>query len=274
MIPLKLTDENGTTFGVERVKNRQRVSTKEYFLEIVEGNIPDHNFIAKFGHDATTTTSTIEVWDGSIAYPYATSEETLYLSSTVEADNQSYEIQGLDGDWNPQTAVVTAAGPTGQDSVALPGTWIRVFRIKNVGSTDNAGTIYVSTDADTSDTAGVPATPATQTRAQVSVGFNQTLMAIWAVPRNNTAYLTSMYASSADPTPGGSPLRSDIGLWVRPFGGVFQIKKLFSIETGSTTQVFYDFPLRIEAKSDVRITSISNATAKVSAGFDAWYEKD
>jgi hypothetical protein len=273
MIPVQLKDSAGGTFGVDRVGNRLSVNVKPYYDLIAEGLVSEHSFISKFGHDSAGDTSNhIEVWDGSIAYPYPASAETLYLSSTSEADDQTYEIQGLDENWNPQTVEVTAAGPTGQDSVPLGGSWIRVFRIKNIGTTDNAGTIHVSTDSDTSDTGGAPATPATQSRAQVSVGFNQTLMAIWAVPNNKTAYLTNLYASAAQASPGATQLRCEVALWVRPFGGVFQIKKLFSLQSGATTQLKYDFPLEIAAKSDVRITSLSSAAADVSAGFDAWYE--
>jgi len=164
-----------------------------------------------------------------------------------------------------QTTSVTCTGFAG---VTLPGTWIRTFRIKNTGTTNNAGIIYLSTDSDTTGD-GVP-DPVTLIRAQVSVGKNQTLMAIWSVPNDFTAYLTNFYASAAATT----VKTSEITLWVRPFGGVFQVKKIFSINSGTMAQLHYDFPLKILEKSDVRITANSNATSSVSAGFDAWYEKD
>jgi hypothetical protein len=274
MIPVQLKDSAGGTFGVDRVGNRLSVNVKPYRDMIVEGLVPDHSFVSKFGHDSAGDTSNhIEVWDGSIAYPYPSSAETLYLSSTSEADDQTYEIHGLDENWNFKTVEATAAGPSGQDSVQISGSWIRVFRIKNIGTTDNAGTIHVSTDSDTSDSGGAPATPATQSRAQITAGFNQTLMAIWSVPNNATAYITNFYASAAQASPGATQLRCEVALWARPFGGVFQIKKMFSLQSGATTQLMYDFPLKVPAKSDIRITSLSSAASDVSAGFDAWYEE-
>jgi hypothetical protein len=271
MLPVQLKDSEGGTFGVDRVGNRLSVNVKPYYDMIVEGLIPEHTYISKFGHDSAGDTSNhIEVWDGSIAYPYPSSAETLYLSSSAAGDDQTYEIQGLDQNWNLITVQATA---NGQNSVQIPSSWIRTFRVKNIGSTDNAGTVYVSTDSDTSDTAGAPATPATQTRAQITVGFNQTLMATWSVPANRTAYLTNLYASAAQASPGATQLRCEVALWVRPFGGVFQIKKMFSLQSGATAQLKYDFPLKIDAKSDVRITSLSSAASDVSAGFDAWYEE-
>ncbi len=265
MIPLKLQDENGTTFGVERVLNRQRVSVQSYFSEIAEGNISNHNYISKFGFDDAVDSTHQEVWTGSRVYPYMTTASTLYLSSSNTNDNQPYKIQGLDSNWRLQTVTVTANGFL---PITLPGTWIRVFRVKNIGITDNAGIIYVSLDADPGGD-GIPDTIATDSKAEIAVGRNQTLMAMWPVPLNNTAYITNFYASCAHAT----AKIGEIGLWVRPFSGVFQIKKIISINSGKTATIKYDFPLKVESKSDIKITAKSATTLTVSAGFDVWYKE-
>lgn len=260
----KLIDIGGTPFGFKMAGGKPRISSTPYLYDITEGNVPGHKFISKFGHDSAAENSTIEVWDGSAVYTYASSAEALYVSSSDDGDGQIYEVHGLDADWNIQIVRVTANGFA---SVALSGTWMRVFRVKNLGTTDNAGIIYVSTDADAGGD-GVPDV-ATGIRAQVSVGMNQTLMAIWSTPACCTAYLTNLYASAAAAT----SKTIEIGLWARPFGGVFQIKKLFSINSGTTAQLHYDFPLEIAPKSDVRITANASGASSVSAGFDAWYEE-
>ena len=264
MLPLKLLDENGTTFGVERIQNRQRVSTKSYFTEISEGNISDHKFVSKFGFDDDVDTTHQEVWTGSRVYPYITTASTLYLSSSAAGDTQPYEIQGLDERWDEKTVTVTASGFS---SIALPGTWMRIFRIKNMGVTNNAGIIYVSLDNDAQGD-GIPDTLATDSKGEIAVGRNQTLMTMWAVPRNYTAYITNFYASCSHAT----AKTGEIVLWVRPYGGVFQTKKILSINSGQTATIKYDFPLKVEAKSDIRITAKSASALTVSAGFDAWYE--
>ena len=261
----KLVDENDNAFGFKMISGKPRVSMSPYFIDIAEGNVPDHGFVSKFGYDPDTSASDIEVWDGSVAYNYAAAAETLYLSSSDNNDDQVYEIQGLDANWEPQTTTVTCTGFAGS---VLPGTWIRTFRIKNLGATNNAGIIYLSTDTDTTGD-GIP-NPLTTVRAQISVGRNQTLMAIWSVPNDYTAYLTSFYATAAATT----TKTTQMVLWVRPYGGVFQVKKIFSINSGSSADLRYDFPLKIEERSDVRITANSSATSQVAAGFDAWYEKD
>ena len=261
----KLIDSDGNAFGLRLISGKPRVSSQSYLYDITEGNVPNHHFVSKFGYDPDATTSTIEVWSGSVAYNYAASAETLYLSSTNNADNQVYEIQGLDAKWNMQTATVKCSGFT---SALVPGTWIRTNRIKNLGATNNAGIIYLSTDSDTTGD-GIP-NPITTVRAQIGVGYNQTLMAIWSVPNDYTAFITSLYASASAAT----SKTIDIGLWVRPYGGVFQIKKLFSIQSGSTVQLVYDFPLKVKERSDIRVTANASGASAVSAGFDAWYEKE
>ncbi len=265
MIPLKLIDDKDTMFGVERIKNRQRVSTKSYYTEMAEENISGHKTISKFGFDDDVDSSHQEVWTGSRAYPYMSTASVLYLSSSNTNDDQPYEVQGLDGDWRPSTIRVTANGFL---PITLPGTWIRIFRVKNIGVTDNAGIIYIHLDADPGGD-GVPDTIATDSKAEIAVGRNQTLMTMWPVPLNNTAFITQFYASCAHAT----AKIGEIGLWVRPFGGVFQIKKIISINSGRTATIKYDFPLKVESKSDIRVTAKSATALTVSAGFDVWYEE-
>ncbi len=267
MIPVaaRLVDKDGAIHGLDFIEDMQIVVSFPKAEAIAEGKYPHHKFISKFGHDSAAENATIEVWDGSFAYSYLSSATTLYLSSSDTNDDQVYEVFGLDADWEEQMVQVTANGFV---SVVLSSTWIRVFRVRNLGTTDNAGIIYVSTDND----AGGDGVPDTQSdiKAQISVGMNQTLMAIWSVPnKTNRAFITNFYASMSAAT----SKTAEIGLWVRPFGGVFQVKKIFSINSGNTFQLKYDFALPVEGKSDIKVTSNASGAAEISAGFDLWYEE-
>ena len=59
---------------------------------------------------------------------------------------------------------------------------------------------------------------------------------------------------------------------IRPFGGVFNIKHLITINQGEA-QHHFDFPVVIQAKSDVAVwASAVGGGGEVSAGFDLWFE--
>jgi len=129
-----------------------------------------------------------------------------------------------------------------------------------------AGTVRLYTDSTGVGGDGIP-TNLGGIKAEIAVGLNQTLMAMWSVPDNGTtAYLTDFYGSTS------SSKATDIHLYVRPFGGVFQIKKIITVFEG-TVRMAYEFPLEIPSKSDVTIRAItSGGGGTVAAGFDAWYE--
>lgn len=233
-----------------------------YTYAIARGGMADTLSLSKFGHNSAVGTSMEEVWDGSAAYAYMSAASTLYVSSDNAGDDQDYEIQGLDGDWAVRTETVTASG---KSFVATTGTWMRVFRVKNIGATDGAGNIYISDDNTDTGGDGIPDT-ASAIKAKILAGMNQTLMAIWSCPADCTAYLTSFYASTS------SSKATEVYLFVRPFGQVFQIKELVTIYEGAE-RFAYDFPLGISAKSDVVVKALtSGGGGEVSAGFDLWYE--
>lgn len=265
MIPTQTTliDDDNKAFGLERVGGKIRVSSMPYAYDIAEGNVPNHYSVSKFGHNSAVGATLEEVWDYPGPYTYMTTASTLYISSDNAGDTQEYEIQGLDENWDMQ---IVKAVANGLSFVAIDGLWIRVFRVKNLGSTDNAGNIYISDDNTDAGGDGIPDT-VSSIKAMVTAGFNQTLMAIWSVPDGNTtAYLTKFYAATS------SQKATEVHLYVRPFGGVFQIKKLITIFAGYS-EIIYDFPLQIPGKSDVVIkASATGGGGEVSAGFDIWYE--
>jgi hypothetical protein len=164
------------------------------------------------------------------------------------------EVQGLDTNYDRQKEYVVLATAA---SVDTSNSYIRVFRAKVVhaGSSGfNEGIISIKNNAETN------------TLAAISLGQNQTLMALWTVPDGFTAYLTNLYASTS------SSKATEVYLYVRPFGSVFQVKKLITIFEGAS-QLFYDFPLNIAQRSDIAIrAATAGGGGEVSAGFDLWYE--
>lgn len=242
------------------IENNPTVIT--YLHDIAEGNIANHFHMNKFGYNPTVGATEEDIWDGSAAYVYLTSAEQLKVSSSDVNDDGSpagtgartLEIFGLDGNYDLQDEVLTLNGTT---AVTTVGSYLRIFRAKVItaGTGDkNAGIIYVENNAETNTLAHIP------------IGLNQTQMALWTVPAGYTAYLVSFYGST------GLSKVTEILLYIRPFGEVFQVKNHFHI-VEDVYQHNYILPISIPEKSDIAVrASVGVAGGAVAAGFDLYYK--
>ena len=261
MIKVALINDKGGYTPIKDVDGKIRVSSTPYLYDIAEGNVPNHYSINKFGYNSTLPTSYEDIWEQSTVYTYTTTAQVMHCSSSEVGDTQMIEVQGLDANWNLQIKRVKLVGQT--ETPLGTELWMRVFRIRNLGATNFAGTVYVYEDDTVAS--GVPQT-ATKIRAIVIGANNQTQMALWTVPSGTTAYLTSIYASTT------STKLVSCGLFIREPGGVFQIKHLKEF---TATNWKYDFsiPLKVNARSDIAMKAkVTVAGGDVAAGFDLWYE--
>ncbi len=212
------------------------------------GLVPGASTVNKFGRNPTVGMAEETLWvqGGLYTYTDATTPVSYFISSSDNGDTQDYEIMGLGPSFVPQTVTVTAVGQTETEIVG--STWIRIFRIRNMDSTNNAGTIYVYED----DTvvAGVPQT-ATLIRAVIGIGLNQTEMALYTVPANKTAI---MYEDDWAASSSTGILR----LYERPEGGVFRIQKNRSTFSGNTGRK-YTIPRVFQEKTDIELRGETTA---------------
>ena len=115
----------------------------------------------------------------------------------------------------------------------------------NTAGTDNAGIVYASDSGKA------------VSYAQIAVGNNQTLMALYTIPAGKTGYLiqgtNSLIGTNRNYAVSGKQL-------MRPYGGVFQLKKTFGLETDGTSFMVLPHPLpsRIPEKTDIRVSAISS----------------
>lgn len=217
--------------------------------------------ISKFGRNANITNSTEDIWSGSTLYTYLTSGSMLWISSSDTDDDQDIEVQGLDENYVAMMDTVTLLG---QAAVEISDSWIRVFRMRNIGTTDNAGTIEAYSDS-TGITGGNLGAGDADIKARIEIGENQTTMALWTVPAGKTAFLIGFDTSAA------GQKSTTVELFIREFGGVFQLKKPTNI-FANPSSVPYIFPLVIPEKSDITIRGATAATgADVTAGFELFY---
>ena len=267
---ISLVDESGTAYGIKHIGNKPRVINTPYFVEIAKGNVPGHVAYNKFGQNLAVPATLEDIWDGSAVYEYLADDTfaTMYISSDNNGDaGDVWEVQGIDSDYNYSTVEVTTSGFTfvALTSGAADDKWWRVFRALNKSAVVSLGNIYISKDNTDIGGNGIP-DDTDDIQAKILIGNEQTFMSLFTVPAGFTAHITRFYASTS------SNKITDVRLFVRPFGGVFNAKAPISINQGRSEHP-YDFPLPATAKSDIAIrASAVGAGGIVSAGFDLWYE--
>jgi len=228
--------------------------------------------VHKFGNNADIDNAeTEDIWDGGNnanadgAYTYPSTAEELHISSSEGADTQQITVRGLDADWNDQEVTVTLAGQT-ETVIGTSITWIRAFRAFNANSTALTGTVYIY--ADDTVVAGVPQTN-NKVRAIITIGEDQTLMALYSVPLGKEFVVTAWYAALTG-TAVAAPI---VRLKTREFGKSFRTTELRTLNStgNSSADRAYALPIRFPAKSDIKMDTTANAAnTKVAAGFDGF----
>jgi hypothetical protein len=221
-------------------------------LAIAKGESNGYSVVHKFGanFDIDNNSEPETVWTGGGLYPWSSLEtaQTIYCISTSASDTGTLEIQGLDEDYNVQTETVTLTGTT---AVTTTNTFLRIYRMVYTDTSDNVGTLTARV---TSGTGTVV--------AQVDAGFNQTLMAIYTVPADYTAYILCgdfSVQKSKD---------SQIMLYQRPVGGIFTIAHMAEVFE-STYRYDFPVPLAMPEKTDldIRADNVESNNTRVTSNF-------
>lgn len=237
-------------------------------LQVARGHIEGHKTLFKFGNNADINGSLETIWSqgGLYVYPAAAIQMKVSSSSTDDAalgtGARTVFVYGLDADYREITEVVTL---NGQTEVLTTQSFLRVSRAYVITAGNGgtaAGTIYVGTGT---VTAGVPAT----VYAVITLGENQTTMAVWTVPAKHTLYVHRGFFSAAS----NNATHYILGKFmVRPLGGVFRNA---ADVTANSNAVSYDFeiPLALPEKTDIeaRAIALSGTNFFVTASFEGIY---
>lgn len=231
--------------------------------------------VSKFGHNTDIDNGTPEdIWNQGGTYTFLSAAATLYVSSSSAADTaKTVTVIGLDADGVEQTVTATL---NGQTQVALSGTWLRVYRAYNSGSTAFAGDIYIAETDDLTD--GVPDT-ASKIKAKIDTAYGQTLMAITTVPAKvgtktvRKAYIAGYNVTIESGTPAATSV--EFTLNTRASGGVFLTKSTVSLNSDSTSFYTKTFDKYIEVAplTDIKMrASVDKDGSHVDAEFTVFYE--
>jgi len=238
-------------------------------LQVRKDQVHNTKGIHKFGFNSSVGNSEVTISDNGSDYDALTSPSIVKISSSSTADTsdgtgaRTINISGLDENYNEISEDITLNGQTAVNST---NSYIRVFRAKvlTAGSGGaNAGDIHIGTGAVSS---GVPATSI----AKISIGENQTLMAVWTVPAGYTGYLYQIEFSSN--VQGSVYLTARVK--IREFEGVYQTKEKGTFTTDAL-KFDLELPTVITEKSDIKLTCIASAnTHGVSGSFILLYVKN
>ncbi len=237
-------------------------------LQLARGLIDGHKTLFKFGNNPDNNGTLETVWSNSTLYVYPTAATAMKVSSTSVNDNiagtgaRTVLVAGLDANYNEVSEIVTL---TGQTPVLTTTVFLRVFRAYVVTAGVNntaAGTIYIGNGV---VTAGVPAS----VYAEIPLGENQTLMAMWTVPAGYTFY---MYRGSFSAASNNAAQYVLGKFMVRPLGGVFRNA---ADVTANSNVIQYDFeiPLAVPEKADieVRVIALAGTNFYITASFEGVY---
>jgi hypothetical protein len=240
-------------------------------LQVSRGQIQGHKTLFKFGNNSDINGTLETIWSQGGIYAYPAAATVMKVSSSDANDDaagtgaRTVTVSGLDANYNEVSETVELDGQT---EVLTTTQFIRVNRafVVTAGSGGTAaGTIYVGTGT---VTAGVPAT----IYAVITLGDNQTTMAVWTVPAGYTLYITGGTFSAASNNAAQYVLGEFV---IRPFGGVFRLAADITVNS-NVFRYDWEVPLAIPEKTDIeaRAIALSGTNFYVTASFEGIYIKN
>ena len=230
--------------------------TPDFFLKIAMGKIEGTSIVNKFGQNSNLNSSTYsEIWDGGGTYVYS-ADNTAPITKLIAhdaTDTEPIEVQGLDinGDLVVQTKTIT-----GLTAVTLDTPLWRIFRLRNIGTSDLVSDVCAINDTDTQD------------YACINNGNNQTLMALYTIPAGYTGFLMAGTNNLSGVT---RAVAASGRLMMRQYGSIFQLKKTFGVnsEGNSFIRLPNTLPAKIPEKTDIKVSAIGSANGvSINTTFD------
>ena len=224
----------------------------EFLLKVSKGEIKGYSVIDKFGFNPVITTGTDpeDVWEGGGRYNYDDNETAPIISliSNNINDTEPIKILGLDINGVEIEQTITLNGTT---RVELTTPLWRVYRMENDGTSDIEGTVFCYTGTNSAPSIGDD-----NIRAIINGDNNQTLMAVYTVPKGKTAYLfRGEFGMEFTGSPGAGTNFAVCHYESRRYGKVFKTKKKITLINlgNSNYKDKRSFPDPIPELTDIRL---------------------
>ena len=237
-----------------------RVGTYEpWELQVVRNQIAFHKTIFKFGFNPDVNGSEETIWDVGGIYAYPSSAVTMTVTSAagVPATDNGVKVvvQGLDGDYNEVSQEVTLAG---SGTATTTQTFLRVNRAYVSGSQAPTGNLNITNGG--------------TTYARITLGENQTLMALWTVPAGYTGFLDHVNIATGT-TNANQYVTAQIVQ--RQLGGVFRVMMKQTLGSGGVADFIIRYPISVPEKTDLEVRAVSSGSNNlISANFSMIYIKN
>lgn len=244
-----------------------------YFLEISKGNITGSSTITKFGlNPAVGETMPQDVWGSNGLYVPPTEARIHNISSDNNDDHDGdghgarrVLIRGINENYNAVSETIKLVGSENSQT-SNRYTHIHLMQVVSVGDVGyNMGVITAIAEEDNTVTCTIP------------IGLNQSTSSIYFVPVGYKGYIMKIRArmSNLQNVSGAT-----IGIYVKPFGGGFQLKTQCSLMNSGDSFSQNDYsqstPFIVQGKSFIKMTCtyVDNNNTIVEAEYDLILIKD
>lgn len=268
---VKLSDENGTLYGVKHVENKPRVSSMDYLYDIAEGNITAHTPYAKLGYngDVGATEEEIITQGGSYYWiPTATALEVVSSSTDDDVAGigvQKVKVTYLNADYSEASEILDMDGQT-----QVPLTDTTILRVNSIRATQ------VGTNLMSVGTINCRTVVGGNIVRSIATGFTRGRGLTYTVPLGKTLYLTSIAVSSGYTTAG------KVVRWIgrakvddsAPTVKIDFFQPFFEVITQDASfHRNFEMPVKIPATADLKVSATSNGAGSFcSCSLRGWME--
>jgi len=228
-------------------------------LQVVRNQIENHKTVFKFGFNPDVNGAEETIWDvgGIYAYPSSAVAMTVTTDAGTPANDNGVKVIvfGLDEDYNEVNDEVTLAGA---GTATTTQTFLRVFRAYVSGSQAPTGNLNITNGG--------------TTYARITLGENQTLMALWTVPAGYTGFLDHVNIATGT-TNANQYVTAQIVQ--RTQGGVFRVMMKQTLGSGGVADFILRYPIEVSEKTDLEVRAESSGSNNlISANFSIVYVKN
>ncbi len=236
----------------------------DFYFDVGADDVRNYGHVNKFGNNGDVDQAEEDIWDGGGVWDEPTASQVYTFTSTSGDDAspdgtgaRTIEIFGLDSDGLLASETLALTG-TGEVTATNQYSMMHRLIVRTAGSGgENAGTITANANTDGTVT------------AQITIGNNQTLMAIYKVSAIDNGCLIGFYVGMNRASPNNGLV--DIFLKVKPPGEVWQVKQVNGLMATGTTafQHIYNPPKCFDPLTIIKMSAIGQTDSNdISAGFD------